>query len=76
MTVIEENLLTVLDYTPYCGNQISSRDIGGCDNPRLRFNGVQFSCPACSYMTDFEPEFIGRYKKAQEALREQPSYLT
>lgn len=62
MSIVRENLLTRKGYTPYCGNLIARDDIGGCDNPRTSFDGEQFKCPKCSYRTNFEPEFIERYK--------------
>lgn len=58
-TIVRENLMTVKDYRPYCGN--SSKD--GCYNPRtqLRPDG-QFICPNCKWISKFPDDFIKRYK--------------
>lgn len=50
-------------YTPYCGNDIPRFEIGGCDNPRTKFNGEQFVCPRCGFISGFPIEFITRYKE-------------
>ena len=65
MSIVRENLLSQLNYTPYCGN-------GNCPlrMPRTRFNGTQFGCH-CGWKSVFEPEFIEQYKAAQEQLRQQ-----
>jgi hypothetical protein len=62
VSIVRENLLTRLHYTPYCGN-------GDCRlrMPRATFDGEQFACP-CGWRSKFEPEFIERYKAAQAAL--------
>ena len=54
--------MTEKDYSPYCGNNISRNDRGGCDNPRTRFNGSQFVCPRCGFVSQFPDDFIIRYK--------------
>lgn len=62
-TIVRENLMTEKNYTPYCGNDKSSFQFGGCRNPRTLFNGVQFQCPSCGWRSQFPDEFIDRYKK-------------
>ena len=61
-SIVRENLMTVSGYTPYCGNNISRKEIGGCDNPRTKFNGEQFICPKCGFRTTFPRDFIEKYK--------------
>lgn len=61
-TIVRQNLMTRPGYTPYCGTMKAARDIGGCDNPRTHFTGTQFRCPKCGFETQFEEEFITRYK--------------
>lgn len=55
-SVVRRNLMTVPNYTPYCGN-------GQCQlhMPRLRWDGEQFKC-FCGYRTNFPTEFINAYK--------------
>ena len=64
MSVVRENLLKHLGYTPYCGG-----DYVVCRLPRLRFDGEQFKCPVCTYRSNFPPEFIEQYKAAQQELQ-------
>ena len=56
-TLIRENLMTREGYSPYCGS-----DNKGCDNPRTKFNGEQFVCPHCGWVSNFASDFIIRYK--------------
>lgn len=56
-TLVRENLMTIKGYSPYCG---------GWDcycNPRTHFNGEQFKCNCCGWISKFSKEFINRYKK-------------
>jgi len=57
MSIIRENLMTQRGYTPYCGN-------GHCAGlmPRTVFNGNQFECRACGWISGFEVDFIAEYK--------------
>jgi len=57
MSIVRENLMNELDYTPYCGN-------GNCVGrmPRTSFDGEQFKCHACGWRSAFEVEFIDAYK--------------
>lgn len=62
-STVENNLMTQPGYTPYCGSNVPRPPVGnGCDNPRTVFNGSQFVCPKCGYVTSFPPEFIEQYK--------------
>ena len=63
ISIVRENLMTVENYAPYCGNDISRDKLGGCNNPRMRWNNVkqQFVCPKCGDTTDFPIDFIERY---------------
>lgn len=61
-SIVRENLMTRKGYSPYCGNNISRSDIGGCDNPRTKWNGEQFECPRCKWVSQFPLDFIERYK--------------
>jgi hypothetical protein len=62
LTIVRENLMTQEGYTPYCGNNISRTDKGGCDNPRTKWDGEQFGCPKCGWHSEFPADFILRYK--------------
>jgi hypothetical protein len=62
-SIVRNKLMTVKDYTPYCGNNISRRLINGCSNPRTKFNGQQFCCPECKFITSFPIDFIEKYKE-------------
>lgn len=64
MSIVRNNLLTQLNYTPYCGNVSCVFGL-----PRTTFNGRQFVC-ACGWKSEFEPEFIEQYKAAQDELRQ------
>lgn len=61
-TIVRENLMTVPSYAPYCGNNILRNRIDGCTNPRTAFNGEQFVCPSCGWVSQFPIDFINRYK--------------
>lgn len=57
MSIVRDNLMTKPGYTPYCGND-KCRVM-----PRTLFNGKQFVCPRCGWVSSFEEEFINEYKK-------------
>lgn len=61
--VVEINMLTVPNYTPYCGRPVCKYIW-----PRTKFNGSQFECK-CGWESRLEPEFITEYKLAQEGLK-------
>lgn len=50
------------DYSPYCGNNLARTNPKGCDNPRTVFNGKQFECPHCDWVSEFPEEFVKEYK--------------
>lgn len=64
-SIIRTNLLTQEGYTPYCGNPKSKFTIGGCNNPRTRFNEKmnQFQCSECGWKSKFDKKFILLYKQ-------------
>lgn len=62
-SVIRGNLMTFSGYSPYCGNDIPKEEKGGCDMPRTSFNGSQFVCPKCGWVSSFPEDFIKRYKE-------------
>lgn len=55
---VRHNMLTGLGYTPYCA---------GSHLVRAVFDGQQMKC-FCGWRSNFEPEFIERYKAAQASL--------
>jgi hypothetical protein len=55
-SIVRENLLTRIGYTPYCGADRCPRSW-----PRTKFNGAQFAC-GCGWTSQYEAEFIDRYK--------------
>jgi hypothetical protein len=57
MSVIKNNLMTVPNYTPYCGNET-----GLCPLPRTHFDGEQFFCKHCGWRSGFDADFIAEYK--------------
>ena len=61
-SIVRENLMTEKDYRPYCGNPNSRNKWSGCCNPRTTWNGNQFECPNCGWLSQFPSEFIDRYK--------------
>ena len=52
---ILDNLMNQSEYTPYCG-------VFFCKN-QTKFNGTQFVCLKCGYITQFPKEIINEYKK-------------
>ena len=44
-------------YSPYCGND--NKCAGRW--PRTKFNGSQFVCKSCGWISNFDEEFINRY---------------
>ncbi len=61
-SIVRKNLMNERGYSPYCGNDISRTAPGGCDNPRTVFNGEQFECKKCGWVSGFPLDFITRYK--------------
>lgn len=58
VSLVRQNLMEREGYTPYCG--------GSLHFVRTVFNGSQFTCPECNFVTSFEAEFIDEYKKKWE----------
>ena len=56
MSTIRENLMKEVGYSPYCGNMCRIM-------PRTNFNGKQFVCPDCGWVSSFPEEFIKDYKE-------------
>ena len=56
MSLIRDNLMTREGYSPYCGND----DCMTC--PRTIFNGEQFICPHCGWVSKLPADFIAEYK--------------
>lgn len=54
--IVRSNLLSEKGYSPYCGNT-------NCKiMPRTKFNGSQFVCPSCGWVSNFPKNFISLYK--------------
>jgi hypothetical protein len=58
MTIIRNNLINEKGYSPYCGSIDPV-----CSMPRTYFNGNQFICPNCGWVSKFPDDFIKRYKE-------------
>lgn len=56
---VRNNLMTRPGYSPYCGNMCGAM-------PRTEFNGTQFECPCCGWVSEFPKDFINKYKKKWE----------
>lgn len=72
ITIVRENLMTVLNYTPYCGAILPTKgsyEQKTCSTPRTIFNGDQFYCPSCGWVSKFPKEFIDRYKLKWNKLK-------
>ena len=55
-SIVRNNLMTIENYSPYCG-------AGNCLlMPRTIFNGKQFECMTCGWISQFPEEFISKYK--------------
>lgn len=65
MSIVRRNLLSQLNYTPFCGNT------SGCNfgMPRSTFSAAhnQFVCK-CGWRSSFETAFIQQYQAAQTTL--------
>jgi len=56
-TVRQNLLMSVERYSPYCGGS-------GCSKmPRTEFNGSQFVCPECGWISQIPQDIIDKYKK-------------
>lgn len=56
MSLVRENLMTRPGYSPYCGNIFCST------TPRTAWNGQQFKCGSCGWVSSFTPDFIAEYR--------------
>ena len=56
MSVVRNNILKYEGYTPYCGAEMCGQ------MPRTFFNGDQFQCGCCGWVSAFEQPFIKEYK--------------
>lgn len=67
MSIVRNNLLTIENYTPYCGSEFclprNNFPMYGERWPRTYFNGDQFCCFKCGWKSEFEKEFIEKYKQ-------------
>ena len=57
LSLIQNNLMKREGYSPYCGKMTN------CMMPRTKFNGEQFVCPCCGWVSQFTEEFIKEYKE-------------
>lgn len=62
-TIVRENLMTIQGHTGYCANPKAAKDPKGCNNPRTKWDGDQFTCPSCGWRSQFPSDFIIRYKE-------------
>lgn len=59
MNIVRDNLMRRKGYSPYCGLEAKCPDSW----PRTVFDGEQFVCPSCGWVSEFNDEFIEKYKK-------------
>lgn len=64
-SIVIRNMMSVPDYTPYCGNNKARHLLDGCDNPRTRFSFLkgQFVCSKCGWQSSFTKDVIEKYKQ-------------
>ncbi|UVD32146.1 hypothetical protein [Vibrio phage phiKT1028] len=55
-STIRCNLLTEANYSPYC--PVGEK----CSMPRTHWNGEQFECPSCGWVSAFPDDFMELYK--------------
>lgn len=67
-TIVRTNLMNDKNYSPYCGNNKAAREIGGCNNPRTVWNGQQFACHTCGWVSNFPEYFINGYKEKHSLI--------
>ena len=63
-TIVCKNLMTEKGYTPYCGSEFCKPRTHYSPErwPRTKFNGDQFHCPKCGWVSEFPEDFINEYK--------------
>lgn len=59
VSIVRTKLMNEPGYSPYCGAPWSKK----CSMPRTKWNGSQFVCPECGFISEFPIEFITRYKE-------------
>lgn len=57
---VRDNLMNTKHYSPYCGGDYCSK------MPRTKFNGKQFYCDYCGWVSEFPQDFIISYKEKWE----------
>jgi len=64
-SIVRENLMKEEHYSPYCGDNLCKPKIPGSTDrwPRTQFDGEQFKCPKCGWVSGFPKDFIEQYKK-------------
>ncbi|QCW23096.1 hypothetical protein HWC35_gp026 [Vibrio phage USC-1] len=54
---VRSNLMTIPNYSPYCGG------FSECDQmPRTDYKRGQFQCPVCGWRSSFPEEFMSMYR--------------
>jgi hypothetical protein len=63
-STVRDNLMTREGYTPYCASELCApRTMNSPDRwLRTNFNGEQFVCPKCNWISKVPKDFIDRYK--------------
>lgn len=61
-STIRKNILEIPEYTPYCGSLRCKPGISITRWPRTFFNGTQFECAKCGWVSKFPKSFIEKYK--------------
>ncbi|MEI5996788.1 hypothetical protein H3V53_06115 [Paraburkholderia bengalensis] len=56
MSTVRDNLMSRPGYSPYCGNARCAT------MPRTTWNGSQFRCFECGWVSRFPADFIDQYK--------------
>lgn len=54
---VRHNLMTRQGYSPYCGNMDKCATM-----PRTSWNGHQFRCGHCGWVSAFPADFIAEYR--------------
>lgn len=65
ISIVRQNLMTIQGYTGYCGSALCKPRTRYSPErwPRTVFNGDQFVCPKCNWVSEYPIDFITRYKK-------------
>lgn len=58
LSIVRTNLMNEKGYSGYCGGAWNKK----CSMPRTRWNGSQFVCPECGWVSQYPDDFIKRYK--------------